>query len=355
MSETSSTRPTRRFERATTLIALCVGLAACSSNSGTGTDGAGVTRKPSTVGDTGGVSPMSTDSGAANTGGSTVLLFTGDAASNPTASGAGGTGGAGNTIGTGTLPPGFTMADVGGYMLGNPINPDAGVPAGIGGASGSTGDAGSLGGCGNQLLAVVRDFHQDHVNFEGTISDDRGVVETTLGADGKPVYASTGPTKTISGPAAFNQFYRDVPGVNDPYVLNLWFEPNNGVITFHSSAFFPLDGEGFGDEGNPHNFHFTTEVHTKFKYNGGETFTFEGDDDLWVFIHEKLAIDLGGVHDAETASVDLDARAAEFGIEKGKIYALDLFHAERHTTQSNFRVDTDLAFVTCGTIVPEIH
>ncbi len=351
MSDSSSTRTKRRFERVATLTAFCVGLAACSSNSGN--DGAGVTRKPSTVGSTGGVSSTSTDSGAANTGGSTVLLFSGDAAQNSPPSS--GMGGAGNTIGTGTLPPGFTMADVGGYMLGNPLNPDAGVPAGVGGASGSTDDAGSLGGCGNQLLAVVRDFHQDHVNFEGTISDDRGVVESTLGADGKPVYASTGATATISGPTAFNQFYRDVPGVNDPYVLNLWFEPNAGVITFHSSAFFPLDGAGFGDEGNPHNFHFTTEVHTKFKYNGGETFTFEGDDDLWVFIHEKLAIDLGGVHNAETASVDLDARAAEFGIEKGKIYALDLFHAERHTTQSNFRVDTDLAFVTCGTIEPEIH
>jgi hypothetical protein len=30
-----------------------------------------------------------------------------------------------------------------------------------------------------------------------------------------------------------------------------------------------------------------------------------------------------------------------------------LFHAERHTNASNFRVDTNLAFVDCGTIPPD--
>ena len=34
-------------------------------------------------------------------------------------------------------------------------------------------------------------------------------------------------------------------------------------------------------------------------------------------------------------------------------YDLDLFHAERHTNESNFRVDTNLAFVNCGTIIDE--
>ena len=39
------------------------------------------------------------------------------------------------------------------------------------------------------------------------------------------------------------------------------------------------------------------------------------------------------------------------GITKGKIYSLDLFHAERHSTASNFRIDTNLQFVDCGIIV----
>ena len=130
-------------------------------------------------------------------------------------------------------------------------------------------------------------------------------------------------------------------------------EPNGIVFTFESQEFFPLDGQGWGNEGfNPdHNFAFTTEVHTTFQYNGGETFSFSGDDDVWVFINGKLAIDLGGLHPVQMDQVSLDAAADMLGITKGKVYSLDLFHAERHSTASNFRIDTNLQFVDCGIIV----
>ena len=245
------------------------------------------------------------------------------------------------------LPPGFTKTDKGGMKLGAPL------------VNGSLPDAGPADGgvskCGTTLLGVVRDFHPDMMNFEGVIADDRGLVDTKLGPDRKAVFVKMDPTATTSGSAALDTFYHSVPGTNSPYLLRLWLEPNTGVLTFHSNAFFPLDGTGFGNEGNPHNYHFTTEVHTAFQYRGKETFRFLGDDDLWVFINGTLAIDLGGVHTAEPAEVDLDARANDFGIEKGRVYPLDLFHAERHTTQSNFRLDTDLAFVDCGTIVSDVR
>jgi len=114
------------------------------------------------------------------------------------------------------------------------------------------------------------------------------------------------------------------------------------------------DGAGFGNEGNAHNYHFTTEIHTQFKYGGGEKFSFTGDDDVWVFINGKLAIDLGGVHQAEDASVDIDASAKELGLVLGQVYPFDMFQNERHTSESNFRADTTLNFVDCGTIIPEV-
>ena len=81
--------------------------------------------------------------------------------------------------------------------------------------------------------------------------------------------------------------------------------------------FFPIDNQGWGNQGRPHNYHFTFEVHLEFAYNGGEGFTFTGDDDVWLFINGKLAIDIGGVHGAESESIDLDAHAGELGIVKG--------------------------------------
>ena len=114
---------------------------------------------------------------------------------------------------------------------------------------------------------------------------------------------------------------------------------DGGVYTFSDSAFFPIDGELFGNEGRTHNYHFTLEMHTDFTYEAGQTFAFTGDDDLWVFIDGTLAIDLGGVHGALGASVALDS----LGLTEGSTYDLDLFFAERHTSASTFSISTSIS------------
>jgi fibro-slime domain-containing protein len=278
----------------------------------------------------------------------------------PTPLGMGGNGGDG---GSGGMPiTGFTPADVGGWKLGPEVMGEV-PPTGVSN-EGKTCDA---------LVAVVRDFKgvddDGHPDFEAYECDDptTGLVADRLGADRKPVYASKCELGNLAGNCMcgpqtttkkdFDQWYRFTDGVNKTFLLYFQFMTDaNGQATFSSNRFFPLDGAGWGNSGQDadmvsRNFGFTTELHTKFKYGGGETFTFTGDDDLWVFINDRLALDLGGLHPEAMGTVNLDDAAAMLGIEKGKVYTMDLFHAERHTNASNFQVQTNFVFTDCGTVI----
>lgn len=202
---------------------------------------------------------------------------------------------------------------------------------------------GSFGDCNKALIGVLRDFQSTHPDFERDIVGiDLGIVEPTLGPDGLPVYRG-GSTGTTTDKASFDQWFRDVPGVNMTFPIAIPLAPaDNGNYVYDNRAFFPADAVGFGNEGNRHNYHFTLELRTKFEYQGGETFTFRGDDDLFTFVNGHLGIDLGGVHLPLERTIEMDAVAAEFGMEIGNEYTLDFFFAERHTTMSNFRIETSI-------------
>ncbi len=157
----------------------------------------------------------------------------------------------------------------------------------------------------------------------------------------------------IQSANSFAQWFRDAPGVNMSKSLDLTLvrEQGSNVYTFddrqdpdysRKGGFFPINGQLLGNsDGDNKNFHFTFELQTQFTYraDSGQVFTFNGDDDVWVFIDDRLVIDIGGVHSRVAQTVDLDRLD---WLEDGRKYRLSFFFAERHRTQSNFRIETTI-------------
>jgi fibro-slime domain-containing protein len=129
-------------------------------------------------------------------------------------------------------------------------------------------------------------------------------------------------------------------------------------------VFFPVDGDPFTpvservaatipppyeatgsypkEAGAPlHNFSFTSEVRYWFQYDGAKTYTldFTGDDDVWVFVNKRLAVDLGAIHTPVQGSITINAaNAATYGLTSGNVYEIVVFQAERQTTGSTYKL-----------------
>jgi fibro-slime domain-containing protein len=265
--------------------------------------------------------------------------------------------------------------------------------------AGGTGGGGAETKCDDEVVivtGVVRDFkgcyapaydagyiadcddggHPDFQTFwarpDSTSPCCFSIVESQLSADGKPVHVEEGPyidafsMQQTTSRARFDEWYRDTPGVNVtveveiPLALRTRADVNgctsaDECYVYESrenepDGYFPIDGKGFADEdtdykGRLRNFFFTTEVRFEFTYQGGEIFTFQGDDDVWVFLNDRLALDAGGMDESPETLLDLDARATELGLVIGETYPLAIFHAERRVDGSNLRIETTIECV----------
>ena len=112
-----------------------------------------------------------------------------------------------------------------------------------------------------------------------------------------------------------------------------WLDEARGIENpYYDSISGGKDAPGY------HNYGFAMKIQAEFVYVKGQYFEFNGDDDVWVFINNKLVVDIGGQHKKVKRSVNLD----DLGLTPGETYPFHIFYAERKRTQSNFMMRTSI-------------
>lgn len=215
-------------------------------------------------------------------------------------------------------------------------------------------------------------------------------------ANGKHTYASeSGSSLTFSRVGdTYTLSAATVGGVGTIRDLQYLFNPSpNGTTTYWSiftNDFWPLDGATNGadplfgkdtpdfygydadaqgkdtsetnvwketagrlpgsDDGNNHNCFFGMQYAVKFTltadYVGPLEYYFFGDDDMWVFLDDKLVCDIGGVHSSVGEYVNLWDYLRKDGRTESETHTLTFFYTERGASGSTCYMNFTLPSVS---------
>lgn len=163
------------------------------------------------------------------------------------------------------------------------------------------------------LMGTYYNHSQTHPDMQ-IYTGGTGMVESTL----------TGAAPTAKASATFNQFDWWNPG----YRVMERVDSDTDLKTNFSSAWFPVDT---GLTGDP--YHFAVHWEGQFYVDEDKSYTYSmgSDDDSWLFIDNQLLLDLGGVHGMSYGNYTVNLTQGWHDI--------DIFFAERHTSQSGFQLN----------------
>ena len=186
---------------------------------------------------------------------------------------------------------------------------------------------------------------------------EKGMVEFLLSKEYLPV-AVAGKLTSNRG-VDFSRWFSTVEGKSQAYagVLKMNYRAEGAEFSFVDPEFYPLDTAEFSDgdftNDDGHNHLFTMNFAVPFSplLSGEEEFSIEADDDTFVFVGNKLVLDMGGVHEAvigrflinedgEIYSAVGEEELTYSGVkilgDEGSI--IRVFHADRDSGESVFNL-----------------
>ena len=210
---------------------------------------------------------------------------------------------------------------------------------------------------GGKITATVNGYNKDVRRTEGLLkeveNDGKGAVKFKYPEPG--FFVDQDATVNINSTKTYlRKVIKDYKLVfdqkGDSYKLTKVINKNGEQLAAAGNDFFPLDKVSRSEKSdNNHNYFFGMRYDVTFKigdYVGPLNYTFTGDDDLWVVLDGKqIVIDLGGIHDAATKTVDLwDYVKGEDGeiIDKEKEHTLTILYMERGAYESNCQMEFTL-------------
>lgn len=187
---------------------------------------------------------------------------------------------------------------------------------------------------------------------------EQGLAEFELGEGYLPVATGVGKLTANRG-VDFTRWFSAVDGKSASYagMLKMQYVKNGAEFIFEAPDFYPLDEVGFsaGDMGNEdgHNHLFTMNFAVPFTVllSGMESFEVNADDDTFVYIGDKLVLDMGGIHDAvvgkfvirENGEIYSGVNNQELAysgvnVNEGDGSIVRIYHADRDSADSTFNV-----------------
>lgn len=180
------------------------------------------------------------------------------------------------------------------------------------------------------------------------------------------VFDSNETTLLMRQDSATGEYHLQDPGNKKENCKNL----GSNMEVYDKHGFFPFNETSLPGSANTYNYGFGAKLEFNFRLTKDGTvkdkdgkdvpieFNFSGDDDVWVFIDGKLALDVGGAHSPATGTLNFNtlkatvsdvkasagdgspATVTDFTLkgEKTAEHTLTMFYMERGMWESNMKV-----------------